>query len=91
MDTDALIVFILPLLIILWVMYYHQTIPTGEFQSITEKIPYKVWENCTLYTTYQVCEEGKRCGWEKKLKHPVYSTVCNDGHTKTEEHIVRIQ
>ena len=91
MDTDALIVLIVSLLITLWVMYYNQTIPPGEFQSITEKIPYKVWENCTLYTTYQVCEEGKRCEWEKKLKHPVYSTVCNDGHTKTEEHIVRIQ
>lgn len=91
MNTDALIVFIVSLLITWLAMYYHQTIPPGEFQSITEKIPYKVWENCTLYTTYQVCEEGKRCEWEKKLKHPVYSTVCNDGHTKTEEHIVRIQ
>lgn len=91
MDTDALIVFIVSLLIILWVMYFNQTIPTGEFQSITEKIPAEVWENCTLYKTYQVCEEGKRCGWEKKLKHPVYTTVCNDGQTKTEEHIVRIQ
>ena len=91
MDTDALIVFIVSLLIVLWVVYYNQIIPPGEFQSITEKIPAEVWENCTLYKTYQVCEEGKRCEWEKPMKWPVYSTVCNDGHTKTEEHIVRIQ
>ena len=89
---DSLILFIAFLLVLCWITYYHvtTTVP-GEYQTITEKIPVKVWENCTLYTTYQVCEEGKRCGWEKKLKHPVYSTVCNDGHTKTEEHIVRIQ
>lgn len=86
MDTDALIVFIVSLLITLWVMYFNQTIPTGKYQSITEKIPAEVWENCTLYKTYQVCEDGKRCEWEKPMKWPVYTTVCNDGHTKTEEH-----
>ena len=51
MDTDALIVFIVSLLITLWVMYFNQTIPTGKYQSITEKIPAEVWENCTLYKT----------------------------------------
>ena len=89
---DILIVIIASLLITWWVAFYQiVTRVPGEFQSITEKIPAEVWENCTLYKTYQVCEEGKRCEWEKPMKYPVYSTVCNDGKTKTEEHIVRIQ
>ena len=92
METDVLIMIIVFWLVLWWIAYYDMTTTVpGEYQTITEKIPYKVWENCTLYTTYQVCEEGKRCEWEKPMKWPVYSTVCNDGHTKTEEHIVRIQ
>lgn len=90
METHALIVLIVSLLTTWLVMYYHQTLPPGEYQTITEKISSEVWDNCTLYKTYEICEEGKHCGWEKKLKQPVYTTVCNDGKTKTEEHIIRL-
>lgn len=91
METDVLIAIIVFWLVIFWITYYDMTTTVpGEYQTITEKISSEVWENCSLYKTYQFCEDGKRCGWEK-MKQPVYSTVCNDGHTKTEEHIVRIQ
>ena len=91
METEVLITIIIFFIVIWWIVYHYNTLPEGEYQTITEKISDKVWDNCTLYKTYQVCEEGKRCEWEKPMKWPVYSTVCNDGHTKTEEHIVRIQ
>lgn len=92
MDTDILILLIVSLLIALWTMYFNQTLQPKEYQTITEKIPFEVWDNnCTFYKEYQICEEGKHCKWEKKLKQPIYSIVCNDGHTKTEEHIMRLQ
>ena len=93
MET-SFILFVALMFILYWMAYYDMitTVP-GEYQYITEKISsdaWEAWEKGILYKTYQICEEGKRCGWEK-MKQPVYSTVCNDGHTKTEEHIVRIQ
>lgn len=69
-------------------MFYHyNTFPEGEYQTITEKISDKVWDNCTLYKTYEFCENDKRCGWDKKMERPVYSTVCEDGRAKTQEFI----
>lgn len=88
METDVLIAIIVFWLVIFWIIYYDitTTVP-GEFQTITEKITDEVWSGCTLYKTYEICENGKRCGWDKKMERPIYSTVCEDGRAKTTEHI----
>ena len=85
---DTLILFIVWLLVIFWISYYDiSTKVPGEFQTITEKITDEVWSGCTLYKTYEICEEGKRCEWYPKMERPIYSTVCEDGRAKTTEHI----
>ena len=83
---DILIIIVVSLLITWWVAFY-QTVTRvpGEYKTITEKI--SSIGNCTSYKTIQVCEEGKRCEWEKPMKWPVYSTVCEDGRAKTQEFI----
>ncbi|RAL56503.1 hypothetical protein BLM37_03250 [Candidatus Gracilibacteria bacterium GN02-873] len=88
METDILIAIIVFGLVIFGITYYDitTTVP-GEFQTVTEKISDEVGSGCTLYKTYQFCEEDKRCGGDKKMERPVYSTVCEDGRAKTTEHI----
>lgn len=84
----AIVVSLVVSLLIIWCVAFFQKVTRipGEYKTITEKI--SSGGNCTVYKEYQVCERGKHCVWER-MKQPVYTTVCNDGKTKTEEHVVR--
>ena len=90
---DTLIVIVMSLVVSLlitwWVAFFQKvTRVLGEYQTVTEKI--SSIGNCTSYKTIQVCEKGKHCEWQK-MEQPVYSLVCDDGQTKIEEHVVRLQ
>lgn len=87
METEVLITIIIFFIVIWWMVYHYNTFPEGEYQTITEKISDKVWDNCSLYKTYQFCEDGKRCPGDTKMERPIYSTVCEDGSSKTQEFI----
>lgn len=87
METEVLITIIIFFIVIWWMVYHYNTFPEGEYQTITEKISDKVWDNCSLYKTYQFCEKNVRCQWDKQLERPIYSTVCEGGQVKTTEHI----